>query len=446
MVKTLSASLASFLLFGCISVFAASNTYTDLDSGFKLKSQPSWMEIGGKNFYGLANKPDKKDTSVNLICAFTAKEIEEETGKKFTTAEFLQKFKDLQVLERNGISPDKVNYIVFMPDPYEIKENNKLSLMPKELLDNSSISISTSKKGKQPYVYLHVVSKSDGETLKNLRRAIDMQVALTSQNDMLYAVVSAFPLPDLKAQKEKIEEATPFSKKKGRNELTGGNKEKINGYIASRKAFINGLSFFQPVKETEPYGFTDPLLGGKVALPENWAYVQVNDDTTYDKIPLKLTVSAPWNGVSEILTYRDELESAIDREDLSKFNFQKISEAAIFASSEAKDKNAFAELFDTPLLTQLVINRIIKEGLKHPSVKNIIDFKNLETKSDFTNSHGTVDLKGTGTVKSKYDFNVNANLMFTPQLFGMKTYISRDDKKISSDLEKIFDHISLKKK
>ena len=92
------------------------------------------------------------------------------------------------------------------------------------------------------------------------------------------------------------------------------------------------------------------------------------------------------------------------------------------------------------------LHRIIKEGLKHPSVKNIIDFKNLETKSDFTNSHGTVDLKGTGTVKSKYDFNVNANLMFTPQLFGMKTYISRDDKKISSDLEKIFDHISLKKK
>ena len=119
MIKTLSVSLASFLLFGCVSVFAASNTYTDLDSGFKLKSQPSWMEIGGKNFYGLANKPDKKDTSVNLICAFTAKEIEEETGKKFTTAEFLQKFKDLQVLERNGISPDKVNYIVFMQFFYQ---------------------------------------------------------------------------------------------------------------------------------------------------------------------------------------------------------------------------------------------------------------------------------------------------------------------------------------
>ena len=123
--KFFSASLAALLLAGSFTAFAAANTYADMDSGFKLKSQPSWMEIGGKNFYGLANKPDKKETSVNLVCAFTAKEVEEATGKKFTTEEFLKKFKDLQVLERNGISPDKVNYLLFMPDPYEIKEKNK---------------------------------------------------------------------------------------------------------------------------------------------------------------------------------------------------------------------------------------------------------------------------------------------------------------------------------
>ena len=75
--KFLSASVTTFLLAASVSTFAAVNTYTDLDSGFTVKSQPSWMEIGGKNFYGLANKPDKKDSSVNLVCAFTAKEVEE---------------------------------------------------------------------------------------------------------------------------------------------------------------------------------------------------------------------------------------------------------------------------------------------------------------------------------------------------------------------------------
>ena len=143
--KVLCASITAILMTGSLSAYTSATIYTDLDSGFKLKSQPSWMEIGGKNFYGLANKPDKNEASLNVICAFTTKEVEESTGEKFSTEEFLSKYKDLQVLERNELSPDKVNYKLFMPDPYEIKADNKLSLAPKELLDNSTISISTNK-------------------------------------------------------------------------------------------------------------------------------------------------------------------------------------------------------------------------------------------------------------------------------------------------------------
>ena len=216
MKKVLCASITAFLLSGSIYAFAATNVYTDLDSGFKLKTQPSWMEICGKNFYGLANKPDKKDTSLNLVCAFTAKEIQEVTGKKFTTEEFRKKYKDLQVLERNGLSPDKVNYLLFMPDPYEIKPGNKLALASKELLDNSTIRISTNKKSRQPYVYLHIIDDGKSDKLKSLRRPVDMQIAVTSENNMLYTVLSMFPLPNLQAQKAKIEEATPFSKDKVR--------------------------------------------------------------------------------------------------------------------------------------------------------------------------------------------------------------------------------------
>ena len=313
MKKIVTASVSALLLLGSISVFAATNTYTDPDSGFKLKSQPSWMEIGGKNFYGLANKPDKKDVSLNVICAYTAKEVEEATGEKFSTEEFLSKYKDLQVLERNELSPDKVNYTLFMPDPYEIKADNKLSLAPKELLDNSTISISTNKNGKQPFVFLHIVDKGKTDTLKSLRRSVDMQLAITSANNMLYTVVSAFPLPNLKAQKDKIEEATPFSKEKVRNEFTDGNKEKISNYIASRKAFLKGLSFFAPVKDTVPYGFNDELLGGRVRLPENWAYAQVNDDTIDINFPVTVTLAMPWNGLSDFLVPQEIENNAADK-------------------------------------------------------------------------------------------------------------------------------------
>ena len=438
--------VSSFLVLSCVfPVFAATATYTDLDSGFKLKSQPSWMEIGGKNFYGLANKPDKREVSLNVICAYTAKEVEEATGKKFSTDEFLKKYKDLQVLERNGLSPDKVNYALFMPDPYEIKPDNKLALAPKELLDNSTISISTNKNGKQPYVYLHIVDKGESKNLKSLRRSIDMQIAITSANNMLYTVVSAFPLPNLKAQKEKIEEATPFSKKKVRSELTDDNKERIDGYVASRKAFLKGLTFFAPVKDTVPYGFNDEMLGGRVRLPEDWAYVQVNDDTIDEKIPVRVTLSMPWNGVSEYLNYSEEIEKALDREDISKINFQKIKEVAIFASSKTKDKNTFAALFDNPIMTNLLIEKFINEGLKHPSVKEYVDFKEVNTKSDFSKNIGSIQLSAYGSVKNDFLFNVNAKAMFTPQNFGLVTYISKDDKNNDLESGKIFENIKLLK-
>ena len=453
--KILTASVSALLLLGSLSAFAATNTYTDPDSGFKLKAQPSWMEIGGKNFYGLANKPDKKETSLNVICAFTAKEVEEATGKKFSTEEFLSKYKDLQVLERNNLSPDKVNYTLFMPDPYEIKADNKLSLAPKELLDNSTISISTNKNGKQPYVYLHIVDNGKEDTLKSLRRSVDMQIAITSANNMLYAIVSTFPLPNLKAQKDKIEEATPFSKKKVRSEFTDGNKDRLNGYIASRKAFLKGLSFFEPEKDTVPYGFNDELLGGRIKLPETWAYAQVNDDTIDINIPVKITLAMPWGGVSEFLVPQNNADNgaenkdddkSLSKEDILKINFQKISEAVLFASSKAKNKNTFSELFNNPFLTNLLIDKFINEGLKHPSVKEYVDFKAINTKSNFTNNYGTIELSGNGSVKNNFKFNLNANAMFTPQTFGLTAYISKDEKKMDPELEKIFGSIKLHSK
>ena len=437
--KVLCVSMTALLLTGVVSAFAAANTYTDLDSGFKLKSQPAWMEIGGKNFYGLANKPDKNETSLNIVCAYTAKDVKEATGKNFSTGEFLKKYKDLQVLERNGLSPDKVNYLLFMPDPYEIKPDNKLALAPKSLLDKADISISTNKSGKQPYVYLHIVEKGDKVKLKSPGRSIDMQIAITSANNMLYTVVSTFPLPDLKAQKRRIEEATPFSKKKVRSELTDKNKEIINGYTASRKTFLKGLTFFAPVKQTVPYGFDDQLLGGRIKMPEDWAYVQVNDDTIDKKIPVKITLAMPWNGVPDFLTCHAETSKAIEKKDISELNFLKIKEAALFASSRTKDKNTFTGLFDSPILTNLIIDKFIKEGLNHPSVKEIVEFKDVKTKSDFGNNYGTIKLSGNGFLKNNYVFNVNANLMFTPQNFGMVTYITKDENKTSKDMENILE-------
>ena len=118
----------------------------------------------------------------------------------------------------------------------------------------------------------------------------------------------------------------------------------------------------------------------------------------------------------------------------------------MFASSRTKDKNSFAEFFENPILTNLIIDKLINEGLKHPSIKEYVDFKEVNTKSDFRDNYGTVNLTGRGSVKNNSTFNVNAKAMFTPQNFGLAAYIFRDDKKMNTDLKNRLEKISLLKK
>ena len=160
----------------------------------------------------------------------------------------------------------------------------------------------------------------------------------------------------------------------------------------------------------------------------------------------------PWSGLSEFLVPQKNADNAaekkddakpLSKEDISKINFQKISEAVLFASSKAKDKNTFSELFNNPFLTNLLIDKFINEGLKHPSVKEYVDFNAINTKSNFTNNYGTIELSGNGSVKNNFKFNLNANAMFTPQTFGLTAYISKDEKKMDTELEKIFGSIKL---
>ena len=86
------------------------------------------------------------------------------------------------------------------------------------------------------------------------------------------------------------------------------------------------------------------------------------------------------------------------------------------------------------------------KALKHPSIKEYVDFKEVNTKSDFRDNYGTVNLTGRGSAKNNFSFNVNAKAMFTPQNFGLTAYIFRDDKKMNTDLKNRLEKITLLKK
>ena len=231
-----AAALTLALALGTAAPALGSRTlYTDADSGFRVKTPDSAVQFVGKDFYGyvVQTLPEKKapaspadgepeititeDTSTTcLIYAVPAAQVEAATGKKFSTKDFLQNYEDLAVMERNGIDPNKADYFLYDLENYRTPEDgvsgedasvpgtgeeggpSPLAVIPSSLLDHADISLSTGKRGKNPFVFVHLVEKLPDEKKdtsfkedggKNFARH-DMQLALTSANDILYVVTT----------------------------------------------------------------------------------------------------------------------------------------------------------------------------------------------------------------------------------------------------------------
>lgn len=499
MKKLLCCAVAAALLSGAVSGFAAKNTYTDLDSGFRLETEAAWMKLGGKDFYGLVQKGEGKDTVLNLICSVPADKVEAVTGEKFTTKQFLQKIKELQLLERNEISPEKVEYSLFKPETYEIPQDDNegnpafqlpgkkdlsgadeqdstqkvtaesaaeamektpsvtgetepantpdraaLALLPKEMLKNASVGISTGKRKNVPYVYLHFVDKGERDSLpEGSLRSMDIQLAITSQNDRLYTVLSTFPLPDLKKQKSRVDEATPFSQEKIRTKINEGNKSEFKSHMALRENFLKGLTYFAPVKNVQPFGFDDTLSGRRIPLPDRWAYFQVNDKNKEKYASFYLTFSAPWPGIGPLMRNVQEAPKSGPIPSIGQEQ-TKINEALLFVSARTDKQDTFAQFFEEPLLSGVVIERLIQSVLDNSKVKEVIDFKEYKTAADFTAAYGTVTLSGNGTLhtkngnaKEELPFRLKLQAAFTKQDVSMASYFARDKNKFTSDLKNI---------
>lgn len=502
MKKLLCCAVAAALLSGSASGFAAKSTYTDLDSGFRLKTEAPWLKLGGKDFYGLTHKGEGKDMVLNLVCSVPADKVEAAIGEKFTTEQFFQKFKELQLLERNEISPEKVEYALFKPETYEIPQDDSegnpafrlpekkdlsgadeensmlnatdknsadtktalsvageagqanapdraaLALLPKGMLKNASVGISTGKRKNVPYVYLHFVDKGERDSLPDgSLRPMDIQLAITSQNDRLYTVLSAFPLPDLKKQKSRVEEATPFSQEKIRTKINEGNKSEFKSHMALREDFLKGLTYFAPVKDTQPFGFDDALSGRRIALPDRWAYFQASKEDRENHGSLHVTFSVPWPGIAALM--RNGQETTRSGEMVPPIpsigqGQTKINEALLFASARTDKKDEMAQFFAEPLLSGFVVERLIKSVLDNPKVKEVIDFKDYKTSADFTSDFGTVKLNGNGilyskngSVKEEMPFRLNLRAAFTRQDVRMASYFTRDKNEFTSELKNI---------
>lgn len=338
------------------------------------------MQLVGKDFYGIATETASKATDYNVVFAFPAEEVEKATGNKFSTADFMKNYKKLQVMERCGISPGKVEYSVFDPATFSynpdkpdgkildltgkkpmVKLPCKARILKKTLLDNARISISTETIGKKDYVLLRIVDQGDFDFYaKELRPAMDLQMALTSENDMLYIILSSIDLPNTKKQAEICREATVFKREKIKNRLEAENRAELTAALKDRSTFLKKLEIFAPVENEEEYGFTDKYLAKKFILPDDWAYVRIDSDINAD--------TKKWakeDGISFMTTlavpYRSIIEAQINRQIAPVI----LKEAAEKAREKYQNKAEKKEIQE-------------KNGMQQNSEKNEIHAKNAK--------------------------------------------------------------------
>ncbi|XOQ52780.1 MAG: hypothetical protein ACFWT7_05320 [Succiniclasticum sp.] len=331
----LAAALSLFLGAGTAATAWGAPAYRDADSGFRLRPPEASVRMAGKDFYGYVvpdmpdEQPDESETAAkarydqSLTCtlyAVPAAQVEAATGKPFSTEEFLRYYENLALMERNNIDPNKISYVLYDLETYRIPENgdgksggaaetrqaqaspSPLALVPSDLLDNSDVSLSTTKKNGNPYVVIHFVEKlpsqkedtSDGEFERH-----DMELALTSANDVLYIATTAYMLPNLNNQKEYLQkDYTMLKRPKVAKQLTEDNEAVLQKHREDRDAFLKSIALFPPEQDPQPFGYTDPATKQFQPLGKDWVYFQGDLSQVYQKDEGNTVVTLAVKGMS----------------------------------------------------------------------------------------------------------------------------------------------------
>ncbi|MBR4526661.1 MAG: hypothetical protein IKO69_05810, partial [Acidaminococcaceae bacterium] len=195
MKNSAAAIVSSLLVLSCALPVcsAAKHVYRDADSGFSVQTVNPVMEYASKYSYGFQENISATD-SLTSIAAIPADVVEKKTGQPFTTRVFMARL----ALEANKKAADKSDYLLFRPETYaytkalnEKMEDSLFHIFDQEDLKGAKLSYGTRTVGKRDY---YIISMQHPGTLKEdktvEKNAMDVQVFLTSENNILYVAES----------------------------------------------------------------------------------------------------------------------------------------------------------------------------------------------------------------------------------------------------------------
>ena len=478
MKKKAAAIVSSLLVLGCaFPVFAAKHVYTDPDSGFSVLSANPLMEYASKYSYGFQENSTATD-SLNSLVAIPADIVAKKTGQPFTTKEFMDKLGQ----ELNKQSGGKSDYVLFQPETYAYTtllntkmEDSLFHIFDQEDLKEATLSYSTRKVGNRNYYVISMQypgALNEDKTIE--KNAMDVQVYLTSDNDILYiaeSYCSAEPF-----MKEGNTDGGKESAIKKDFETKGVSMETAETAMQDthalhrallpltdsslsdpifqkelkkeRETVLKSLTFFKPEKAKRAFGMEDPVLRQFVSLPDHWIYAKGSPEIkAREGIRVNFAWAAPYIMVANMLTH-SSLKDAVTNfkpEDYYALYDESVILASYRLNKKNKNNTSIAdEIFSIPQKEmQKALDEMLDELTKDGKIRQYAIFTNPKAK--VTNDGNQIKLHFDTNVKviNKFDLLAHSLLSGTREKGVLSLYIAKGDRIKTKSVANLADTVKL---
>ena len=462
MKNSAAAIVSSLLVLSCALPVcaAAKHVYRDADSGFSVQTVNPVMEYASKYSYGFQENSSATD-SLTSIAAIPANVVEKKTGQSFTTKDFMARL----ALEANKKVADESDYLLFQPETYSYTtvlnakmEDSLFHIFDQEDLKDAKLSYSTKTVGNRDY---YVISMQHPGTLKEdktvEKNAMDVQVYLTSENNILY-VAESFCSAEPVVKEKKVSASDNDTNIKKEYEAKGINMDTAETALQDpravhkallpltdsslsdpkfqkdlkkeREVVLKSFSFFKPEKSAKPFGMEDPAIKQFVT-----------------RLTLNIAWAAPYTMVANMVTQYSLKDAAAD---LKPEDFYALyDESVLLASYSFKKKNKdyenFAEeLFKVPQSEmQKALEKMLPELTKNEKIKEHAIFSN--PKASVTNDGNQIKLHFDTNVKvdNKFDFLTRSLLSGTRDNGIFSLYIAKGDRMKTQSAADLADTVRL---
>lgn len=452
----------------------AAEAYSDLQSGYQVGLPAHHLQIAGQGFIYSADsgamQSGLKNTEAdfNMVLAVKPEHLQKWLGKKFTTRDFLKTYADVQLLERSNVDTHKAVSMLYAPENFLTAEPGFLpfDLLTKDNL-TSGYKISSREDRTNKFIILSLESndktnKDDNNLAQeNFRPPLKINVALTSKNNRLYALISAIPEVDQKkALENELKQHSVFKEKSIKDKYATENQTRQNYYRQAQDTFLNSFKIQEPLPGTTSLFLRDKLLNIKVPVPQDWFYTQyiADNDKTRSQISYLLpmaTLKLMGDNLGSLTSnnYKALVQDSLAinftdtlRTDRPNKFLDNMTEVISIISYQNKKEAAYAEYLKNSAETSKFFKTFFK-NLEVDTEDNHGAFQARQREHQITVNpeQGLLILKSIYSYKDQEEFAYEAKVGFTKDKFGSIGYLHKliNKEKQTTDTEKLFQRLQL---